>query len=170
MIVAGIDLGLPRGAVPLLDGERVEIHDFTLEPKCHGRSQSVDARWLAELLREWHPECIMYEVTAARKRPLFPRGRAAGIVEGVAAVIGASVAGATPETVRQRCRVRKGRDADTIRWRAAELFPRRAPLLANRRDHRRARALLLAWLATRPRATPSRSIAELRRLAEERRP
>jgi hypothetical protein len=156
----GIDPGL-TGALAWVrvspDGNPAVAHvaDMPVAAKSHGKGNAVMARALADLIRAKPPTLAIVE----RVQAMPPRGRdgrraagaqssfvfgyGAGVVEGVLAALGVSVAFVLPASWKRAVGL-SGKPKDAARILAAQRFPEAAPWLLRKKDTGRADAILMA--------------------------
>jgi crossover junction endodeoxyribonuclease RuvC len=150
-MILAIDPGI-SGAFALL-GDNIVVDDLPVHQAQHGRSAVVraelDLHSLRGLLSGHAIEHGFIERVTARPgqgvTSMFRFGEAAGAVYGLLVGLGLPVTFVTPQRWQRFHQV--GAAPDAARQRAMQLYPALAPLLARKRDHHRADALLLAHYA-----------------------
>lgn len=156
MITIGIDIGL-TGAVALIDAERQVLEDIPTTNDARGKR--LDGWRLIRLLRELAPVQLAAQVVFedVRPRPNPARGtsiitegslmRSRGIVEAVLDIMRpAHVHIVTPQAWKRHFGL-IGAKKDGARELALKLYPQTSGVLARKKDHNRADALLLAHYA-----------------------
>jgi crossover junction endodeoxyribonuclease RuvC len=148
MMLLAIDPGV-TGAFALL-GEAVAVDDLPIHQAQHGRSGKVraelDLHSFRNLITSHAIGHVLLERVTARPgqgvTSMFRFGEAAGALYGLIVGLGLPVTFVTPQQWQKHHRI--GASPDAARQRAVQLYPGLAPLLARKRDHHRADALLLA--------------------------
>lgn len=113
-----------------------------------GKTQrrQISEIWLADLVREYGPDCAWIErVHALPKQGVtssFSFGMAYGMVRGVLAAFGIPISLVTPQEWKRSFRL--GPDKNEARLIAARMFPANAQTFARAKDDGRAEASLLA--------------------------
>jgi len=164
MSVVGIDPGLD-GAVALLadDGRLIMLDDI---PTVGGGRRVLNAQLLARLLGHKYrlhdePMCACVEraqSTGPRmkgRNSAFSYGRTVGAIDGVLAALEIPLSYVSPTRWKRAAGIPAGSDKDESRRRAIELFPGAADLLARKKDHGRAEALLIAYYGLTNKGEPS---------------
>lgn len=149
MKILGIDPGA-SGALVVLDtaSRELVIHDTPVVEikKGTGTKRHVSAQLVAELLRDCPIDAAIIELVGAMPgqgvTSMFAFGRAAGVVEGVAAALSIPITFVSPVAWQKGMAVRGGKDGS--RARAAELFPKHAGDFKRVKDDGRADAALIA--------------------------
>jgi crossover junction endodeoxyribonuclease RuvC len=147
-MILGVDPGV-AGAFAIL-GDVVLLDDLPVHQAQHGRSARVrdelDLHGFRGLVTSRAIEHVIIERVTARPgqgvTSMFRFGEAAGALYGLVVGLGLPVTFVTPQQWQKHHRV--GASPDAARQRAVQLYPALAPLLARKKDHHRADALLLA--------------------------
>lgn len=154
MICIGVDLGL-TGAMAMMDHNRRQgIADLPVE------DGQVKGRALLALIREWVPpgepcvvafEHVLGQSFSRHQRNNFAAGeslaRVRGAVEAVCDIGGFKVHPVSVQKWKRAMNLWGAEDEDAGRQRALELFPAMRQVLARKKDHNRADALLIAYWA-----------------------
>ena len=149
MISVGVDPGV-NGAIALVSSAHGLIYadDMPAAGGTGSKRKVVPAlvvQWFRDIEPDT-PDIIVIENVHAMPRQgvtsSFGFGRSLGVIEGVAATMGARVEMPTPQTWKKAMGV--GADKDQCRARACELWPDRADLFRRKKDADRAEAALLA--------------------------
>jgi len=158
MIVLGVDPGL-TGAVAAICSARglLDIMDIPVCDNGHASGSMrnwVDVAALVLALRDWSQRfefAAHGQVLAAMERPIpmptLPAQTIASQFDTVGAIRAALICRACPVTMVEPGKWKKryalGRDKDASREVAARLYPAADKLLARKKDHNRAEALLI---------------------------
>lgn len=149
MRVLGVDPGA-LGALALLDGQRLEVHDMPAAKLRRGKTDKneVAGPLLAELLRQLEPDVAFIELVGGFQgqsaSAAFNFGLAAGVVHGALHMAGVRVE-LVPTTVWKRAvGVKLGAGKDPSTARACQLWPRQASLFSLKKHADRAEAALIA--------------------------
>jgi crossover junction endodeoxyribonuclease RuvC len=149
--IIGIDPGI-TGAIAIIDDDGVSVVDTpTIEVQKGGKGKMSKTEFLpsemAEILREAGPGHIFIEAVHAMPgqgvTSMFGFGVGYGVWLGIIAALNLPHTKVTPQAWKKE--IMKGMpDKDASRIRAQEMFPELTGLLARKKDHGRADALLIA--------------------------
>jgi crossover junction endodeoxyribonuclease RuvC len=153
-VIVGIDPGL-TGAIAILDGDSLTIHDMPVVATKAGRRQ-VSPHLLRDLLEPLVPFnlgggllAVVEDVHAMPKQgvsSVFSFGQSLGSILGVLAGLYVPYRLVSPQAWMSRAGVKKTASGDKVsRTRAIELFPAHANLFNLKKHHGRADAALMAW-------------------------
>lgn len=170
-MMIGIDPGL-TGAVAILDGQSLRVHDIPTAPGPKGRSVMLH-RALFDLL-DLPPAVAFVEFVSARPgqgvTSMFRFGETLGAIHMALAARGHALHQVTPAVWKRHFGITKEKGAS--RGLASQRWPEIAPQFARVKDDGRAEAALIAQygqdrMAGRLPASPrDRRLAKLARLAE----
>lgn len=148
MTILGVDPG-NRGAIAVLDegGDLLEVLDMPTTPEANGRTAN-SAPLLAGILARTHARIAFCGFVGARptdaKATAFAFGRARGVIEGCAGVLGLPIRFLTPPTWKRSTGVPRASRLKTRHERfAIARWPARADLFARKGDVDRAEACLI---------------------------
>ncbi|MGO9427596.1 hypothetical protein [Rhodoblastus sp.] len=149
--ILGIDIG-SQGALALLDeaGALLDVADMPILRDGPRNRPNVNAPLLAEIISRWQATQAFVEYVGARPGEgptgAFSFGRSKGVVEGVCAAAGLSVAFLTPPAWKRAVGIPPGKDGakDAARSEAIRRWPGQAALFARVKDDGRAEAALIA--------------------------
>jgi crossover junction endodeoxyribonuclease RuvC len=149
--IIGIDIG-SKGALALLspDGVLLEIEDMPILRDGPANRPNVNAPLLASIVHRWPASQAFVEFVSARPGEgptgAFSFGRSKGVIEGVCAAAGVSVAFITPSSWKRAIGIPPGKDGakDAARSEAIRRWPLQAALFARVKDDGRAEAALIA--------------------------
>ena len=155
MRILGIDPGI-NGAWALMEHRAVlpwhvrSVNDFpTVLRGKKGRKVSAKLLYDEWVTLNW--DIVIFEQVHAMPEQgvtsSLEFGRAAGIIEGVAAVFGKPVHFVSPQKWKRVAGLIKA-PKDLARTKAIETFPEAAHKLSRKKDHNRAEAILSAWYGT----------------------
>lgn len=151
-LTIGVDPGTSGAIVVLGDGEPLSIRDMPANDRLDVGREVDPVRLAAELRgviqqhRGAHVMAVLEEVggrPGEGSRSVFRFGEAFGQVKGVLGALGIGWIVVRPQTWKRHYGL-IGTDKDAARLLAHRLWPRHATLLARKRDHGRADALLIA--------------------------
>lgn len=154
MKVLGVDPGIHGGLaiVQLLENSSRLIAAIDVPVIGTGAKERVDAIALQEWLLACGPDHAFVERAQAMPRQGassgFKYGRSVGSIEAVIIVCGIPLELVEPSMWKRTLRL-KGKDKESDRQRALELFPHAHDLLKRRKDHQRADAALIAYVGLR---------------------
>lgn len=148
-LILGIDPGL-SGALAVIEGDEVILlEDLPTVQFSNARiKHRIDGAGLAQLLNPFAGAIGMAIVEKVAARPgeapsgAFSFGYSSGVIAGVLGALQIPVTTVQPAVWKKAMGL--GADKDLSRSRAIEMFPKVAGMLARKRDHDRAEALLLA--------------------------
>lgn len=155
-LIAGLDPGL-SGAVAVIEGDEVILlQDLPTVQFSNARiKRRLDGAGLARMLEPFAGDISMAIVEKVAARPgeapsgAFSFGYSSGCIAGVLGALQVPITTVQPATWKKAMGL--GPDKDLSRARAIELFPAVAGMLAMKKSHDRAEALLLAaWGQKQP--------------------
>lgn len=148
-LIVGVDPGL-GGALAVIEGDEVILlQDLPTVQFSNARiKRRLDGAGMAQMLEPFAGDISMAIVEKVAARPgeapsgAFSFGYSSGCIAGVLGALQVPITTVQPATWKKAMGL--GPDKDLSRSRALELFPKMAPMLARKKDHDRAEALLLA--------------------------
>src|SRR6516162_4180408 len=150
MRICGIDPGIRGGLaiVEINDGAAPQLVDAVDIPVTGvGAKERVDVLAIRTWIAAHQPEHALIERAQAMPKQGassgFKYGRAVGAIEAVIALCGVPLTIVEP-TAWKKFHALRGKDKELSRQRALQLFPAAHALLAHKKDHGRAEAMLVA--------------------------
>jgi crossover junction endodeoxyribonuclease RuvC len=141
----GIDPGINGGLAVIESAKVIDAIDVPVIGSA--AKERVDGIAIREWIEEHRPSFAFIERAGAMPKQGsssgFKYGRAAGALEATIALSGIPIQIIEPAVWKRALRL-SGKDKEAARQRALELFPAAHALLARKRDHGRAEAILIA--------------------------
>ena len=149
-MIIGIDPGQTGALAFLEQGKVVALVDMPVMARTHGKGQQVDPYTLATLILEHGgaraTNVLMEQVAAMPGQGVsstFNFGEAVGIVKGVLGALRLPIRMVIPQRWKKRAGI-TGKDKDTARTLAIQMYPEVAGELTRKKDVGRADAILIA--------------------------
>jgi crossover junction endodeoxyribonuclease RuvC len=158
--VLGCDVGIRGGLACLeIDGDVCRVVDAVDVPTIGSKAKErVNVHAVQEWILQHGPQRAFIERGQAMPRQGassgYKFGRSVGALEATIALCAIPLEIVEPSVWKRALRL-KGKDKELSRQRALELFPLAQHLLARRKDHQRAEAMLLAYYGAGLRPEPA---------------